>query len=582
MAIKDEVFQPNVGLRFSQQGIDFCLWAPFAKSVALAGDFNGWQEEPMNGQDGYWRRRVESAVPGQTYQYVLITEQDEKLYRVDPRSLQVTGSEEGTSVIPDPKFDWQGDHYTAPPKEQLVLYELHVGTFGGADRATIGTFAEAILHLDHLERLGVTTVELMPVTSMNKGFGWGYTPNLPFAVENSYGGRQGLKEFVRACHARGIGVFLDLVYNHFNGDYLWKFDGWSENDGGGIYFYNDDRGGTPWDGARPDYGRPEVRQYILDNLRMWFEEFHIDGVRIDSTTFMRNRHGYNDEPGGDIAEAWSLLGSITELAHQLNPAALVIAEDHGCNEYLTRPVAEGGCGFDAQWELSLPQALRGILQRADGAMDELNRSLFLRFIGAALHKVVFADSHDPAANGDERLVEEIHPSQSDLVAAEQISILIAAVALTTPGIPMLLQGQAFLQPGSFNAWQHLDWSRAEQFGGLILANQHLIALRRNLYGDTAGLGGEGLSLFHRNDDNLVLGWTRGEVLVLVNFSGQAIGNYQLRLPEAREYAVRFNSSWSGYCADFTEVTLEQLSPDEEQNVRLELPAYGVVVATAGE
>ena len=148
--------------------------------------------------------------------------------------------------------------------------------------------------------------------------GWGYAPNHIFSVESMLGGRHGLMKFVHACHQHGIGVILDVVYNHFYGDTdLWRFDGWSENDRGGIYFYNDERGDTPW-GGRPDYGRPEVRQFILDNVAMWFAEYHIDGLRVDSTIYMRNTAGRDNDPDHDIGDAWSLLQDIVSLAHKLS------------------------------------------------------------------------------------------------------------------------------------------------------------------------------------------------------------------------------------------------------------------------
>ena len=136
----------------------------------------------------------------------------------------------------------------------------------------------------------------MPVTSMTSSFGWGYAPNHIYSVENAYGGRHGLMTFVRECHTRGINVVLDVVYNHFSSDTnLWQFDGWSENGRGGIYFYNDERGDTPW-GGQPDFGRPEVQQFILDNVAMWLAEYHLDGLRVNSTICVSNTAGVGTTP----------------------------------------------------------------------------------------------------------------------------------------------------------------------------------------------------------------------------------------------------------------------------------------------
>lgn len=582
MALKDEKFKDDVGLTFHDGSLSFRVWAPNAAGVSLVGDFNNWQEVPLENEgDGYWHVEQEDIEPGTTYQYVIHTPSGEKLYRSDPRNLQMTGSMDGYSVVPDMDFDWEMDNYQNPPKSQMVIYEMHIGTFDRVDRATNGTFFDAIKKLDYLKELGVTTIELMPITSMYRGFGWGYEPSNPYAVEKSYGGRRGFMEFVKACHTRNIGVIVDVVYNHYVGEYLWQFDGWSKNGSGGIYFYGDDRAKTPW-GERPDYGRPEVRQYILDNVKMWLVDYRVDGLRLDSTIYMRNKNGYNNDPAGDIGDAWTLMGSICELAHSINADALMVAEDCAGNEYITKPVAEGGCGFDAQWDLSLPHSLREALSLKPGALNDLCYSLFLKYNGDYMQKVIFADSHDTAANGSTRITEQTNFGKGDDVAAQQISILASAVALTAPGIPMILQGQEFMQGGDFNKWTELDWDKSVQFSGVVLANQHLVDLRLNKYGNTLGLTGNQVSIFHRNDDNCVLGYRRAgddeqDALVIINFSGTDIRNYNVTLPSGGIWTVRFNSSWSGYGEGFVESKIDKLVPDDKNNVVMDLAGYMVII-----
>lgn len=138
-------------------------------------------------------------------------------------------------------------------------------------------FYDAIEKPDYLAGLGINMVEVMPVTSMAFSNGWGYNVTDIFSIENAYGGRHGLMEFVKACHIRGIGAGR---CNHFMSTDLWRFDGWClKITRGGIYFYNDERGDTPW-GSRPDYGRPEVRQFLIDSVVMWLNEFRVDGLRL--------------------------------------------------------------------------------------------------------------------------------------------------------------------------------------------------------------------------------------------------------------------------------------------------------------
>src|SRR5690606_33746919 len=160
-------------------------------------------------------------------------------------------------------------------------------------------------------------------------------------------------EFVKAAHERDIGAILDVVYNHFcpeDDQALWRFDGWHENDGGGIYFYNDWRGQTPW-GGRPDFGRPEVRQFWLDNVKHWLLDCRLDGLRVDSTLYTRNVYGRHYDPSTDLPEAWTFLQELNALAHKINPHALMIGEDVAENEYITKPGSEGGAGFDTQWQV---------------------------------------------------------------------------------------------------------------------------------------------------------------------------------------------------------------------------------------
>ncbi len=577
-----EEFKEGVGLTLHGKKIGFRVWAPNATAVSVTGDFNDWQEVSMKNEgDGYWYKELVDVEPGATYKYVIYKHDGEKLYRNDPRGMQITESDDGASVIPDFRFDWGDDKFKLPPKDKIIIYEMHVGTFNRADRATTGSFYDAIEKLDYLQNLGVTAIELMPITSMSKGHGWGYAPNYIYAVENSYGGRKGFMEFVKACHQRGIGVILDLVYNHFDGYYLWQFDGWSENNNGGIYFYNDERGETPW-GARPDYGRPEVRQYILDNMKMWLVDYHVDGLRIDSTLFIRNRHGHNDDPDNDLAEAWSLMANMNTLAHDINPHVLTIAEDSSTNEFITKPSAEGGCGFDAQWDLSLPHALRHILEGDSDGMDDLRHSVFANYNGDYLQKVVFADSHDTAANGSKRILDQTRFGKENDVASRKVAILVSAVALTVPGIPMLLQGQEFMQGGSFTDWAMLDWEKSERFGGIVQAVQHLIDLRLNKHGNTKGLLGVALEIFHENHDNRVLGYRRGggknnAVLVIINFSKDHIKGYRFQVPGKASWTVRFNSSWKGYSNDFSESMVDEIVPDKDGMAEIELMGYMVLI-----
>lgn len=578
----------NLGAYVTRSGVEFRVWAPFAASVSvLLGEPYAWQEHPLtNENDGYWSAEISEASAGQSYKYKLATQDGRSFEKNDPHARQLTDSDDGASVIADPNFDWEGVTQPAIPKEKQVIYELHIGTFHRHDASTPGTFQTAIEKLEYLQNLGINMIELMPVTSMMAySNGWGYAPNHIFSVENAYGGRRGLLEFVKACHKLGIGVILDVVYNHFSSKTdLWQFDGWSENGRGGIYFYNDERGDTPW-GGRPDYGRPEVRQFLLDNVTMWLTEYHLDGLRLDSTVYMRNTAGKNDDPQHNIADTWTLLQDMNRLAHKINPAAMMIAEDYSTNEFITKAIDQGGLGFDAQWATGFPLAIRSKfgLQSHDYG-ETLERELQHTYNNDPFQKIVFSDSHDTAANGWARLNEATSPGNPGSVVARQKEIVANAIALTAPGIPMLLQGEEFMQQGTFNDWQMLDWQKTSQFAGIVLAHQHLINLRKNLYGNTVGLTGPSMNIFHQDVANDVIayhrwknGGTLDDVIVIINFGDQAHKEYSLYVPVAGTWHVRFNSSWKGYSSDFQQTDFSNASTDEDSRLTVQLADYNVLI-----
>jgi alpha-glucan phosphorylase-like protein len=195
----------------------------------------------------------------------------------------------------------------------MVIYEMHIGTFNDQPGGPPGNLSSAIEKLPYLQELGINTIAVMPVMEFAGGFSWGYNPALIFAIESDYGGPRAFKEFVKAAHVNDIAVIFDVVYNHFGPSDLdiWQFDGWSENDKGGIYFYNDWRSQTPWGETRPDYGREEVRHYIHENSIMWLEEYRVDGLRWDMTAFALRMSGYHNgvsQRHGEVARRmWQML-----------------------------------------------------------------------------------------------------------------------------------------------------------------------------------------------------------------------------------------------------------------------------------
>jgi 1,4-alpha-glucan branching enzyme len=558
-------------------GVLFRVWAPHADAVFVTGSFNDWAEDahPLSREDGgLWAAEVSEARPGDEYKFAL-RNGDQTLLRNDPRARQVTHSS-GNSVIYDPaSFDWGEDSsFQRPPWNELVVYEMHVGTFNDLPGGGPGTFQDAIAKLPYLGGLGVNAVELMPVSEFPGGFSWGYNPSHPFAVETDYGGPDGLKAFVKAAHAQGLAVFLDVVYNHFGPSDLdlWRFDGWFENDLGGIYFYNNWRAHTPWGATRPDYGRAEVRQYIRDNAALWLDEFHIDGLRWDATAYIRNADGTTDA-GKDIAEGWGLMRWVNDDIHAAHPGKISIAEDLRANEWVTRETAHGGAGFDAQWHAGFVHPIRkAIIHPEDSArdLDAVVQALTRRFNVDVFERVVFTESHDEVASGKARVPEEISPDDPDSVYAKKRSALGAALVFTTPGIPMIFQGQEFLEDEWFRDQVPVDWSGAKRYAGIVQMYQDLVRLRRNAEDRTRGLIGQGLQVHHVNPEDKVIafhrwkeGGPRDSVVVVVNLANQSHDNYRIGFPRDGRWTLRFNSDAQAYDAEFGDYPSSEVLTDGE-------------------
>jgi 1,4-alpha-glucan branching enzyme len=204
---------------------------------------------------------VSDAEIGDEYRY-LIHGPEGSSSRIDPYARKVTHAT-GTGIIYNPDaFDWGDDTFNIATWNELLIYEMHIGTFYVKKKGHPGTLDSAIEKMPYLKALGINAIEVMPITEFAGDFSWGYNPSHPFAVASTYGGPDAFKRFVKAARESGIAVVSDVVYNFGPSDLdLWRFDGWSENDKGGIYFYNNRRASTPWGDTRPDYGRGEVRQY---------------------------------------------------------------------------------------------------------------------------------------------------------------------------------------------------------------------------------------------------------------------------------------------------------------------------------
>jgi maltooligosyltrehalose trehalohydrolase len=315
----------------------FEVWAPSVSPVQL---WLSGAERPMErGDDGWWRLDVPEAGPGTDYAYVL---PDAERPLPDPRSRwQPQGVHEASRLYDQTAFPWTDQAWTGRQLPGAIIYELHIGTFTPS-----GTFDAAIERLDHLVDLGVDLVELLPVNAFNGTHNWGYDGVAWFAPHEAYGGPDGLKRFVDAAHARGLGVVLDAVYNHFgpSGAYAPMFAP-----------YLNTSASNPWgasinlDGPQSD----EVRKYIIDSVLMWLQHYHVDGLRLDAV------HALADHNAFTLLEQMAV--EVSSLSAHVGRPLSLIAESELNDPKIITPREAGGYGLQAQWDDDVHHALHTLL-----------------------------------------------------------------------------------------------------------------------------------------------------------------------------------------------------------------------------
>lgn len=420
---------------------EFRVWAPDASTVELA---LGERRCAMRrDEQGTWSTEV-AAQDGDAYAFVI--DGDEL---PDPRSAsQPDGVHARSRVVRHDAYVWHDAGFRAPPLEGAVLYELHVGTFSRE-----GTFDGAIAHLEHLVRLGVTHVELLPVAAFDGTRGWGYDGVALYAPFAGYGGPDGLKRLVDACHARGLGVILDVVYNHLgpSGNYLGRF---------GAYFT--ERYRTPWGAAvnYDDANSDQVRRFVIDNAVGWVRDYHVDGLRLDAV------HAIFDFSATHVLE--ELARAVHAAGVRLGKRVAVIAESDLNDPRLLHAPEAGGYGLDAQWSDDVHHALHAVLTGERhgyyedfGPLAELARALERgwaydgrysphrrRRHGRAptgldgTRLIAFLQNHDQVGNRacGERL---------EHVAGAARARIGAALLLTAPFVPLLFQGEEWAASAPF-------------------------------------------------------------------------------------------------------------------------------------
>ena len=447
----------HLGATVRDDGVVFRAWAPRCRTLDVV--IEGRRPLAMTRQDdGLFEGMVAALPAGTRYQYRL----DGERYRPDPASrFQPEGVHGPSTVVNPASFPWTDQAFTGHALADLVIYELHVGTFTAA-----GTFEAIVPHLPNLVELGVTAVELMPVAEFPGSRNWGYDGVHLFAAQSTYGGPRGLRRLVDACHAHGLSVILDVVYNHLGpeGNYLGEF---------GPYFT--DRYRTPWGGA-VNFDGPEaegVRRHFVENARAWVRECHVDGLRLDAI------HAIFDASPTHILTEIST--AVREEARALGRPVHIMAESHDNDRRIMLPAAEGGIGLDAVWSDDFHHAVHVRLTGERGGYyadftepRRLATALAEGFAFQGEYSEYFRrDRGTPSADlPGERFVicVQNHDQVGNRAQGDRLSMiapfeavkLAAALLLVAPSVPLLFMGEEYGETSPFQFFtSFLDRDLAE-------------------------------------------------------------------------------------------------------------------------
>ncbi|WP_017720822.1 malto-oligosyltrehalose trehalohydrolase [Kamptonema formosum] len=437
----------KIGANYQGEGrCEFTVWAPFRREVAVRVVSPDKRPIPMQRDEGgYWKATAEGIDPGTLYFYKL----DGEANRPDPAShSQPNGPHEASEVVDHSQMKWTDAGWSGVPLEEMIIYELHTGTF-----TPEGTFEAIISRLAELRDLGVNAIEIMPIAQFPGDRNWGYDGTYPYAVQNSYGGPQGLKQLVDAAHQRGISIILDVVYNHFGpeGNYTGQYGP-----------YMTEKYNTPWGWAMnfDDAHSPEVRNYFIENALYWFDRYHIDALRLDAV------HAMYDLGAKHFLQ--ELADRVAALSESVGRKLYLIAESDLNDVRVIHEKEFCGYGMDAQWIDDFHHCLHTLLTGEQlgyyqdyGQCQQLGKAYKESFVYSWTYSphrqryhgsdasdrpgqqfVICAQNHDQVGN---RMLGD---RLANLVSFEALK-LAAGALLLSPNIPLLFMGEEYGEESPF-------------------------------------------------------------------------------------------------------------------------------------
>jgi len=553
--------------RKQHEGVDgtgFAVWAPHAQAVRVIGDFNGWNGalHAMRRLDdnGVWELFVPGLGAGSTYKFEILGANGAWVTRADPMARYTETPPATASVVGESHYTWGDGEWMSrraaanPHDGAMSVYEMHLGSW----RPGLGYRDIAEPLIAYVTELGFTHVEFMPLAEHPYGPSWGYQVTGYFAPTSRFGSPDDLRYLIDRLHQAGIGVIMDWVPAHFPKDEwaLGRFDGEA------LYEHPDPRRGEhpDWGTFIFDFGRSQVRNFLVANALYWLEEFHIDGLRVDAVASMLyldysrqegqwlpNQHG-----GRENLEAISFLQEATATAYKRVPGIVMIAEESTSWPGVTRATSDGGLGFGMKWNMGWMHDTLSYFQRDPMWRSHHHNEITFSFLYAFSENFMLPISHDEVVHGKGSLLHKMPGDQWQKLANVRAYL---AFMWAHPGKQLLFMGQEFGQPSEWSEERGLDWWILDQ---PVHRGLHSLVARLNaVYRATPALwqldnSPEGFSWLEGGDaGNNVIAFERraadGSPLVGVfNFSGNPVGPYRLPLPHGGTWREVVNTDAHEY------------------------------------
>ncbi len=590
------------------EGVHFAVWAPNAERVSVVGDFNHWdgRRNPMRTRNdsGVWELFVPGLAAGDNYKFEIRTRDGRILAKADPMARQAEVRPKTASIVADPEpFQWNDTEWMNAREriqaldQPLSVYEVHLGSWRrkAEEEGRFLTYAELADELvEYVKDRGFTHIELLPIHEHPLDASWGYQPTGYFAPTSRFGSPREFAAFVDKCHQAGIGVLLDWVPAHFPRD-EWAL---AEFDGTALYEHADPRMGEhkDWGTKIFNFGRPEVRNFLISNALYWFEVFHLDGVRVDAVASMlyldySRKAGEwvpNHFGGNENLEAIDFLKKLNETCHRLHPGILTIAEESTSYSGVSRPTYLGGLGFSLKWNMGwMNDTLRYV------SLDPVHRKYHHNMLTFSIYYAFSENfmlplSHDEVVHGKASLLSKM-PGDMWRQFAGLRSLL--AFQFAHPGKKLLFMGGEIGQWNEWNAECSLDWHLLQWSDHKGL--QKLVDDLNRVYRDEPSLhrvdfhwsGFEWLAL--NDSDNSVVAFARrqesgqGDVICACNFTPIPRHNYRVGVSKPGTYREILNTDSAHYggsnLGNQGEVnTVNATWGGKPYHVELTIPPMGVV------